>query len=93
MIHAACPDFSLLQNASRSGVDHVHRRDPGTQSIELLKLEGYVESDGVDEAHVRLVDGEDSYIACVQHRSTGGWLVDTSAEDTSEPATEDCAAA
>ena len=61
-----------------------------TDSIPALRAEGYVQSDGVEEAHVRLVGSQDSYVACVQHQSTGEWLVYTSAEDTSELATEDC---
>ena len=79
--------YSLRMAQESRGVENNPRY---TDSIEALRAEGYVQSDGVDEAHVRLVDGQDSYVACVQHQATGEWLVYTSAADTSEAASEDC---
>lgn len=82
--------YSLRMAQESRGVENDPRY---TSSIALLRDEGYAQSEGVSEAHIRLVDGQDSYVACVQHESTGEWLVYTSADDTAEFATEDCAPA
>ena len=81
--------YSLRMAQESRGVENDPRY---TSNVALLRDEGYAQSDGVREAHVRLVAGQDSYVACVQHEATGEWLVYTSADDTAEFGTEDCAA-
>ena len=81
--------YSLRMAQESRGVENDPRY---TSSIALLRDEGYVQSEGVREAHVRLVAGQDSYVACVQHEATDEWLVYTSATDSAEFGTEDCVA-
>lgn len=64
-----------------------------TTNLVVLRQEGYVQSSGVSEPHIRLSNGDNEFVACVKHDLVAEWLVYSSVDDRLEFDAADCAPA
>ena len=62
-----------------------------TANFALLKAEGFNRSDSMT-VHVVLTDGDNAYVACVQHDIVDEWLAYSSVAETTAWSPVDCAA-
>lgn len=84
-------DLHTLRLAQESrSVDNDRRY---TSSLAILRDEGYVQSSGVSEPHIRLSNSDNEYVACVKHDVVAEWLVYSSVDNRLEFDAADCAPA
>ena len=86
---AMASELSTLRTAQEArGVENNPRY---TANLALLKPEGYSRNDDVT-VHIVLTDGDNAYVACVQHDIVDEWLAYSSVAETTAWSPVDCAA-